>query len=113
VGAQFPLGRIAQALGATLGETRMRRGGKIVNRAMLAGQVGLANHVTVGAGAVLVAKSGVPIDAPAGEIWDGIPSRPAGEVGRIWTSEMLLPDLIRTFHAREKRVGELEGWRHA
>jgi UDP-3-O-[3-hydroxymyristoyl] glucosamine N-acyltransferase len=126
---------------ATLGETRIRRGSKIDNlvqvghncdvgedvilvsqvgvsgsctigsRAMLAGQVGVADHVTIGAGAVLLAKSGVPSDVPAGEIWTGIPSRPAGETRRIWAAESLLPELIRKVRALEKRVRELEGGR--
>jgi UDP-3-O-[3-hydroxymyristoyl] glucosamine N-acyltransferase len=123
---------------ATLGETRIRRGSKIDNlvqvahncdvgedvilvsqvgvsgsckignRAVLAGQVGLADHVTIGAGAVLLAKSGVPNDVPAGEIWAGIPSRPAGETRRIWAAETLLPALFRKVRALEKRIRELE-----
>jgi UDP-3-O-[3-hydroxymyristoyl] glucosamine N-acyltransferase len=128
---------------ATLGETRIRRGSKIDNlvqvghncdvgedvilvaqvgvsgsckignRAVLAGQVGLADHVTIGAGAVLLAKSGVPNDVPAGEIWAGIPSRPAGETRRIWAAETLLPGLFRKVRALEKRIRELEGGPHA
>ena len=128
---------------ATLGETRIRRGSKIDNlvhvghncdvgedvilvaqvgvsgsctigsRAVLAGQVGVADHVTIGAGAVVLAKSGVPNDVPAGEVWSGMPGRPAGEMRRIWAAGALLPDLLRRFRALEKRVRELEGGRHA
>jgi len=128
---------------ATLGETRIGRGSKIDNlvqvghncdvgedvilvsqvgvsgscrignRAVLAGQVGVADHVTIGAGAVLFAKSGVPNDVPAGEIWAGIPSRPVGEMRRIWAAETLLPELFRKVRALEKRVRELEGGPHA
>ena len=128
---------------ATLGETRIRRGSKIDNlvqvghncdvgedvilvsqvgvsgsctignRAVLAGQVGVADHVTIGAGTIVLAKSGVPSDVPAGEVWTGLPSRPAGETRRIWAAEALLPELIRKVRALEKRVRELEGGRHA
>jgi len=128
---------------ATLGETRIRRGSKIDNlvqighncdvgedvilvsqvgvsgsctigsRAVLAGQVGVADHVTIGAGAVLLAKSGAPNDVPAGEIWAGMPGRPAHKTRRIWAAEALLPELVRKVRALEKRVRELEGGRHA
>ena len=124
---------------ATLGETRIGRGCKIDNlvqvghncdvgedvilvaqvgvsgsctiggRAVLAGQVGIADHVTIGAGTVLTAQSGVPSDVPAGQIWSGTPSRPAGETRRIWAAETQLPDLLRKVRALEKRVRELEG----
>jgi UDP-3-O-[3-hydroxymyristoyl] glucosamine N-acyltransferase len=86
---------------------------KVGSRAVLAGQVGVADHVTIGAGAVLLAKSGVPNDVPAGEVWAGIPSRPVGEMRRIWAAETLLPELFRKVRALEKRVRELEGGRHA
>jgi UDP-3-O-[3-hydroxymyristoyl] glucosamine N-acyltransferase len=75
---------------------------------MLAGQVGVADHVTIGAGAILTAKSGVPADVPAGEVWGGLPSRPVAETRRIWASERQLPELIRRVRALEKRVRELE-----
>lgn len=81
---------------------------RIGSRAILAGQVGVADHVTVGAGAILTAKSGVPSDVPAGEVWSGLPSRPATETRRIWAAESMLPDLIRKVRALEKRVRELE-----
>ena len=78
---------------------------------MLAGQVGVADHVTIGAGAVLTAQSGVPSDVPAGEVWGGYPSRPVADTRRIWASESRLPELIKRVRALEKRVRELEGHR--
>jgi UDP-3-O-[3-hydroxymyristoyl] glucosamine N-acyltransferase len=38
--------------------------------------VGLADHVTIGDGALLAAQSGVMRDIPAGERWMGSPARP-------------------------------------
>ena len=64
--------------------------------------------VTIGAGAILTAKSGVPSDVPAGEVWGGLPSRPVADTRRIWASESQLPELIKRVRALEKRLRELE-----
>jgi UDP-3-O-[3-hydroxymyristoyl] glucosamine N-acyltransferase len=42
----------------------------------MGGRVGLADHITVGAGARLAANSGVMHDIPAGETWCGVPAVP-------------------------------------
>ena len=41
---------------------------------ILAGQVGLADNVTIGEGAIIGARSGVMSDVPAGEKWFGYPA---------------------------------------
>ncbi|WP_375203125.1 UDP-3-O-(3-hydroxymyristoyl)glucosamine N-acyltransferase [Hyphococcus sp.] len=46
---------------------------------MMGGQVGLADHLTIGAGAMLAAGSGLMRDVPAGETWGGRPARPIKE----------------------------------
>ena len=43
---------------------------------MLGGQVGVADHVTIGEGAMLGGQSGVMRDVPAGEQWVGVPAKP-------------------------------------
>ena len=43
---------------------------------MMGGQVGIADHVTVGAGAMLGAQSGYMSDVPAGARWIGSPAQP-------------------------------------
>jgi len=43
---------------------------------VIGGQVGMAGHLTIGAGAQVTAKSGVMSDIPAGEIYAGYPARP-------------------------------------
>ena len=46
---------------------------------MMGGQVGLADHLVIGAGAQISAQSGLMRDIPAGEKWGGSPARPARE----------------------------------
>ena len=60
---------------------------------MLGGQVGIADHVTIGERAVVAAKSGVLGDIPAGQQWFGYPAMP----GR---------DYLRVFAAARKRKRE-------
>ena len=43
---------------------------------MLGGSVGIVDHVTVGTGVQLAARSGVMHDIPAGERWGGAPAQP-------------------------------------
>jgi UDP-3-O-[3-hydroxymyristoyl] glucosamine N-acyltransferase len=74
--------------------------------AVLGGQVGLADHVTVGTGAMIAAKSGVMADVPAGARWGGYPAGPA----RDWLrSTALLRRMIRQQAGRDGDVGEQEG----
>jgi UDP-3-O-[3-hydroxymyristoyl] glucosamine N-acyltransferase len=46
---------------------------------MLGGQVGIADHLTIGEGAQIGASSGVMHDVPAGAKWLGTPAKPARE----------------------------------
>ena len=46
---------------------------------MMGGQVGLADHVNVGSGAMLGAQSGHMSDVPPGARWFGTPAIPARE----------------------------------
>lgn len=50
----------------------------------LGGSVGLADHLTIGTGAKLAARSGVICDIPAGETWGGYPAQPA----KAWLREV-------------------------
>lgn len=43
---------------------------------MMGGQVGLADHLTIGNGAQIAAGSGLMRDVPPGEVWGGRPARP-------------------------------------
>ena len=44
---------------------------------MMGGQVGVADHITIGAGAMLGARAGVMSNVPAGARWGGFPAEPA------------------------------------
>jgi len=46
---------------------------------VLGGQVGLADHLTIGTGAMLAARAGVITDVPPGARWGGFPAGPARE----------------------------------
>jgi UDP-3-O-[3-hydroxymyristoyl] glucosamine N-acyltransferase len=46
---------------------------------MLGGQVGISDHLTIGAGARVAARGGVITDVPAGVDWGGFPARPFRE----------------------------------
>ena len=62
---------------------------------VLAGQVGLADHVHIGDKAVIGARSGVFRDVPPGERMLGAPARPEREAKRIYLSLEQLPALCR------------------
>jgi UDP-3-O-[3-hydroxymyristoyl] glucosamine N-acyltransferase len=49
---------------------------------MTGGQVGIADHLTIGAGAALGAKAGVMHDVPAGARWVGAPAKPVKQFFR-------------------------------
>ena len=44
---------------------------------MMGGRVGVTDNVTIGAGAMIAAGSGVMSNIPAGEKWGGAPAQPA------------------------------------
>ena len=68
---------------------------RIEDGVMLAGQVGVAGHITVGARAMITAQSGVLKSVPAGETWGGFPSRSQRETLRGYAAVNKLPELIR------------------
>jgi UDP-3-O-[3-hydroxymyristoyl] glucosamine N-acyltransferase len=43
---------------------------------MVAGQVGMADHISIGDRARIAAQSGLMHDVPAGETWFGYPAQP-------------------------------------
>ncbi|MEM8937310.1 MAG: UDP-3-O-(3-hydroxymyristoyl)glucosamine N-acyltransferase, partial [Pseudomonadota bacterium] len=49
---------------------------------VLGGQVGVKDHATIGAGAMIVARAGVMRDVPPGERWGGAPAQPITEFMR-------------------------------
>ncbi len=58
---------------------------------MFGAKAGIADHVTIGAGAQVMAAAGVMHDIPAGEIWGGAPAVRARQFWRqvAWVSRMV------------------------
>ena len=85
------------------GSSRLGRG------VVVAGQVGVADHVTVGDGALVGAQAGVPSDLDGGGRYLGTPARPLLEAKRIFAAESRLPELLQRVRALERAVAALGG----
>ena len=59
----------------------------------MGGRVGVADHITIGAGAQLAAASGIMRDVPAGETWAGVPAKPIRQYFRevTWIQRQVTP----------------------
>ncbi len=75
------------------------------NYVVLAGQVGVADHVHIGDGAQVGAGSGVPSDIPAGQKYLGYPAQPERIAKRLLLSLPHLPDLIRDVRTLKRHCG--------
>lgn len=80
----------------------------VEDRVTLAGQTGVAGHLTVGAGAVVGARGLVIADVAPGAFVSGSPVRPHRENMRIVAAEGRLPQLLKTVARLEQRVAQLE-----
>ena len=74
---------------------------------VLAGQVGVADHVTIGDGVMIGAQAGVPSDIAAGEKMLGSPARPILQAKRIMVAEARLPELLHRVRALEQKLERL------
>ncbi|MBL8819656.1 MAG: UDP-3-O-(3-hydroxymyristoyl)glucosamine N-acyltransferase [Planctomyces sp.] len=72
-----------------------------------AGQVGIADHVHLGTGAIIGAKAGVHRDMPGGQAYLGAPAAPAAETTRQMMALRRLPELRTTVKQLEKELEEL------
>jgi UDP-3-O-[3-hydroxymyristoyl] glucosamine N-acyltransferase len=72
-----------------------------------AGQVGVADHVHLGARCVLGAKAGVHKDVPDGERYVGVPAVPEVECMRVVMATQRLPELRQQFRKLERQVANL------
>ena len=66
-------------------------------------QAGITDHVRIGAGSIIAARTGVTNDIPAGSLMSGFPARPHNEAKRALVLAADLPSLF-------KRVRVLEKW---
>lgn len=72
-----------------------------------AGQVGIKDHIHLGAGSVLGAKSGVHKDVPAGETHVGYPAGLEKDQLRIVMSLNKVPEMRKQIRELESRLAEL------
>lgn len=80
---------------------------------VLAGQVGIADHVNIGKGATVGAGAGIFTDVPAGESYLGRPGRPERDAKRYHLSLEKIPDMRKTLADLAKRVELVEQQRRA
>lgn len=80
---------------------------------VMAGQVGVRDHVHIGAGAMLGAKTGVGSDIPEGQQTLGIPAGPVKEVLVEHMAIKRLPEMRKVLKSLTKRIEELERETHA
>ena len=73
-----------------------------------AGQVGIADHVHIGSGAVLGAKAGVHRDMPGGKTYLGTPAAPIEETVRNVIAVQKLPAMRKTLKELEKQITALQ-----
>ena len=72
-------------------------------------QVGVTDHVKIGAGALLAGRSGVTKDIPAGAVMSGFPARPHAEARRALALSADLPDLFKRLRRLERQLENLQG----
>jgi UDP-3-O-[3-hydroxymyristoyl] glucosamine N-acyltransferase len=66
---------------------------------VLGGQVGSAGHVTIGAGSMVAARSGIKDDLPPGGVYGGAPAKPVKE----WMREIAAVSLLAKRGADKKK----------
>lgn len=91
IGHNVRVGRLCLLLAgvAIAGSARVEDG------VILAGQVGVAGHITIGAQARIAAQGGVISNVPAGETWGGYPARPHKDSLRAQAALGKLPALLK------------------
>ena len=80
---------------------------KVGRNCFLAGQVGIADHVTIGDRVKVGSKSGLDKDVPDDEIRFGYPALPGMQYHRSAAVFKRLPELAQQVRALEKQLAEL------
>jgi UDP-3-O-[3-hydroxymyristoyl] glucosamine N-acyltransferase len=75
---------------------------------VLAGQVGVAGHITIGDGVRVGAKSGVAKSIPAGQTVSGITTMPHQTWLRTRALIQRLPETVKQIKSLEERIRLLE-----
>lgn len=85
---------------------------KLEHHAVLAGQVGLVEHVRIGAGAQIAAQSGVTKDIEAGQVWCGSPAVPMSQFARQTAATRRGPEMLAELRDLARRIKQLESSTH-
>lgn len=75
---------------------------------VMAGQVGVRDHVHIGTGAMIGAKAGISSDIPNGQQTLGVPGGPAKVVLSEHMAVKKLPEMRKTIKQLAKRIEQLE-----
>jgi UDP-3-O-[3-hydroxymyristoyl] glucosamine N-acyltransferase len=78
------------------------------DRVVMGGQVGTADHLAIGDDAIVMAKSGLMRDVPAGEIHFGMPAENQLTAFKKMASLDKISALRKTVRDLEKRLSQLE-----
>ncbi len=76
---------------------------------VLGGQVGVAGHLRVGAGAQVQAQSGIGADVPPGQALHGSPAFGYRDYQRSWIELRRLPETARLVRRLAEKAGLLKG----
>jgi UDP-3-O-[3-hydroxymyristoyl] glucosamine N-acyltransferase len=79
----------------------------------LAGQVGVAGHITIGRGTIATAQTGIPNSVDPGSFISGYPAIPNREWLKSSAVFRRLPELRRLVSELERRIAELEAERRS
>lgn len=91
-----------------VGQTGIGGSCVIEERAILAGQVGVVDHVSIGGGATVAARSFVTSRVPPEEMVSGSPARPHREELESEVAIRRLPRMIQSLRALEEIVSDLQ-----
>lgn len=78
------------------------------DRVTLGGQVGIADHLTIGSGAMVAAKAAVHKNVPEGAMQGGYPAQDASGFRRTIAQIPKLPEMARRIRALEKELERLK-----
>ena len=73
----------------------------------MAGQVGLADHLTIGDGAQIGAQSGLMHNVEPNQVMFGSPAKPMREEMQIVASRAKLPEMRKRLRRLEKEIAKL------
>ena len=81
---------------------------EIGEASILAGQAGIVGHLKIGHHSIVTAQAGLAKSIEPRSMVSGTPARPFLQEQRAKAAVYKLPDLLKTVHALEKRVKEME-----